>query len=655
VRSWSRCAHPIFAPAPTEAMENPQGSDGDVAFRARVVQPHDPSDWAQLRLQVGDIVYVLEQDETGWWGGHKENDEQTGWFPGSCVRPEPEVDVSHAASRDMSLNETGIAPEPTAAVATSSPPLDASTQGKWQELPLPTGQDCPLETSLEGPIRGVASPQRRRSSAGASEKAPPALATAETEVVETLDEQALAAENARLKQMNSELSDQLRRSMRQSDVDRRNVEALEAKVQQEKAIREELELKVQAESSEKSTVSTEAQVLREQLEREKHSSKAQLDKNEHMRAQYEAKIQETEELLRARQEDTRETVQKERQRARELEEQLRSAQEEITSVKKQRNSVTEAVAVAGSRATESAGCERSSGLEAAGATGSTDLTRRRLFPSLVPQEAAVPEATRTLVVGSVASAGVASPLPQPSGSPGAALRRTDAAQSPGMGHTRSLGDLQQPSPHSGASVRGAFGGPPRSRGASHHEEPPRGCVKGMVSVFEKRCSSSTPRRCGNDGQRSFGPASEPRPRASSRSGRGDHSGGRGVAAPPLPTATRAPAPASSLTSAAHGRDIPRPPAPPPLAAQEDETDEAAAEEVVLGMSPMLKGSAGKGSSLGQGLSGAAQGGAAMAMAPAPGRGAATSPATRCREERNWRRESSIPQVPVAERVRQFVR
>ena len=29
---------------------------------------------------------MLEKDETGWWGGQKEGETQTGWFPGSCVR-----------------------------------------------------------------------------------------------------------------------------------------------------------------------------------------------------------------------------------------------------------------------------------------------------------------------------------------------------------------------------------------------------------------------------------------------------------------------------------------------------------------------------------------------------------------------------------------
>mmetsp|Transcript_8232 Transcript_8232/g.19354 ORF Transcript_8232/g.19354 Transcript_8232/m.19354 type:complete len:475 (-) Transcript_8232:102-1526(-) len=45
------------------------------------------ADAPQLSLEVNEIVYVLEQDESGWWGGHKEGHEETkGWFPGNCVR-----------------------------------------------------------------------------------------------------------------------------------------------------------------------------------------------------------------------------------------------------------------------------------------------------------------------------------------------------------------------------------------------------------------------------------------------------------------------------------------------------------------------------------------------------------------------------------------
>lgn len=40
---------------------------------------------SQLRLVAGDQLQVLVQDETGWWAGHREGSDVTGWFPRSCV------------------------------------------------------------------------------------------------------------------------------------------------------------------------------------------------------------------------------------------------------------------------------------------------------------------------------------------------------------------------------------------------------------------------------------------------------------------------------------------------------------------------------------------------------------------------------------------
>lgn len=59
------------------------------AIRTEVIVDFVPSDDAeagQLSLSMGDIVYVLERHESGWWGGHKEGDDLTGWFPSSALR-----------------------------------------------------------------------------------------------------------------------------------------------------------------------------------------------------------------------------------------------------------------------------------------------------------------------------------------------------------------------------------------------------------------------------------------------------------------------------------------------------------------------------------------------------------------------------------------
>mmetsp|Transcript_59159 Transcript_59159/g.109314 ORF Transcript_59159/g.109314 Transcript_59159/m.109314 type:complete len:312 (-) Transcript_59159:241-1176(-) len=63
-------------------------------LKAVVIKPHmvyadveQSVDAPQLSLEVNEIVHVFELDESGWWGGHKEGQEETkGWFPGNCIR-----------------------------------------------------------------------------------------------------------------------------------------------------------------------------------------------------------------------------------------------------------------------------------------------------------------------------------------------------------------------------------------------------------------------------------------------------------------------------------------------------------------------------------------------------------------------------------------
>lgn len=51
-----------------------------------------------LRLCVGDIIYVMEPHDSGWWGGHKEGVDVTGWFPACCVRVLDDVEPSYVQS-----------------------------------------------------------------------------------------------------------------------------------------------------------------------------------------------------------------------------------------------------------------------------------------------------------------------------------------------------------------------------------------------------------------------------------------------------------------------------------------------------------------------------------------------------------------------------
>lgn len=57
-----------------------------VDYLAVAIKSHHSTDSRQLNLAVGDAVNVLEEDPSGWLGGHKTGSDVAGWFPGACVR-----------------------------------------------------------------------------------------------------------------------------------------------------------------------------------------------------------------------------------------------------------------------------------------------------------------------------------------------------------------------------------------------------------------------------------------------------------------------------------------------------------------------------------------------------------------------------------------
>jgi serine/threonine protein kinase len=63
-------------------------SDGATeSWPAVVVKDHVATDDLQLSLLVGDMVEILEDDPSGWLGGHKQcNPDAVGWFPKFCVQ-----------------------------------------------------------------------------------------------------------------------------------------------------------------------------------------------------------------------------------------------------------------------------------------------------------------------------------------------------------------------------------------------------------------------------------------------------------------------------------------------------------------------------------------------------------------------------------------
>mmetsp|Transcript_53808 Transcript_53808/g.114894 ORF Transcript_53808/g.114894 Transcript_53808/m.114894 type:complete len:522 (+) Transcript_53808:76-1641(+) len=60
----------------------------DQGFHAVVIKEHVSTEDLQLTLRVGDIVVVVEDDASGWAGGHKIGEEsKSGWFPRTNIRP----------------------------------------------------------------------------------------------------------------------------------------------------------------------------------------------------------------------------------------------------------------------------------------------------------------------------------------------------------------------------------------------------------------------------------------------------------------------------------------------------------------------------------------------------------------------------------------
>jgi hypothetical protein len=128
-------------------------------MKAVVVKQHNATDETQLELRLDDIVYVLEQDDSGWWGGHKEGQDCTGWFPGSCVR-ELEEEVREPGSEPPpSVNEIE-------AQRVQSPVLEESA-ATVPMLKGCEGLDLQAHPALHHDDRMVASPNRRVSSQAA--------------------------------------------------------------------------------------------------------------------------------------------------------------------------------------------------------------------------------------------------------------------------------------------------------------------------------------------------------------------------------------------------------------------------------------------------------------------------------------------------------
>lgn len=644
-------------------------------LKTYVVKPHHATDDSQLELKVNDVVYVLEQDHTGWWGGHKEGEDHSGWFPGSCVRPfEPQL-------RPQEVQPTGSGNHQAA--ASSPTKLDMGVVVK--------GALATADLDARNPLRQIqlaASPQRKGDHhvptselfvtgvlGGPLSTACPSVASGvigSAVMVSATDSiaEAVEVENAKLKQENGELSESLRLIKRQSDVDRRNYTEMEAAAQHERELREQAERRFKVELEEKANFSSEAQQLREQLAREHRKSEAHQRGVEEMKRLYEEKMFEKDAELKKVSEDLesgRKMAQSEKQRARTLEEQLLQCQEELEAML----------------------CGHQAPAPAPASATIAEEARRRLFP-FAPgsgSPSASPRADsargradsargldacppRSLCSQSSCEGGgprsiiTQRPPEIPCGSSTRSVSRSGTG--PLLGYAHSMDDLT-----CHRSVAGS--GPSTSK---HEDTPPPGCVADRVTMFEQRCQ--TPRR---------EPSEDPR-RGSSRGG-GSAGGPRSLSRDAWPRATPALEPQSlnvqsALVPAAAGgptplhaatplapahlsrqnsRPLPPPPPPCSLEMPEDEED-GRVEQVCFGMSPIERcwsqESAGRGAVAAPSDNNPLQAVPLQATSSAPllTTGITTSGPVPVSNNlmsklRSSSRESSVPEVSVLERIRKY--
>lgn len=162
----------------------------------RDFEPAGADQESQLRLSTGDLLHVLEQDGSGWWAGHKEGCEATGWFPRSAV--------TLLASSSASL----AAPSAHNAMSTSDGRRVASPQLGGQSAPSGALTAAALKTQCDRPagsfMKSHANPSR------------------------SYQEHPLAKQGATVEPGQSSLLDNLAKAL---EVERRFAKGLEAELQ----------------------------------------------------------------------------------------------------------------------------------------------------------------------------------------------------------------------------------------------------------------------------------------------------------------------------------------------------------------------------------------------------------------------------------------
>jgi len=239
-----------------------------------VVKPHYATDETQLELRLNDIVFVLEQDDSGWWGGHKEGEDCTGWFPGSCVR-----EIEDLMLEPSSGLQPTQSPDNTDRRCLSMVPEEADRRPETT-VTSKCDNGLELDDALHHGNRMVASPNRRVSSQTAVAGSDTAAALASLQA-EYRTMSAIAEDRAQEIQ-------QLRAKLAESEAVKQK-EAAEFQRQNE-----DLKARLDARSSEARHAEAEVHALREQVTRAQQERSDCMNESTQLRTRYERRLQDKE-------------------------------------------------------------------------------------------------------------------------------------------------------------------------------------------------------------------------------------------------------------------------------------------------------------------------------------------------------------------------
>lgn len=409
-----------------------------------VMTPHKPTDDSQLELAVHDIVYVLEQDASGWWGGHKENDERTGWFPGSCVREVPRP--AHQALEQAQVISQGGVTEPFDKTSVAD-------EGTSKVCPQTEGQQAQCVS---------------------------------TDIVKL---------QAEVREMD--------RSRRQSDVElqMQRIQLMEAET---KIVG--LERRLEAEAEEKRRMANDAEVLRQQLQRLGMNFERALKEKDEVLSKKEAELRESVALAEINRQVQADALKENRlpeeiASMRKLND-CKVVPEAVAPIVAETASLAQdgalahaagdeirrqlfpsAVAVSARAPTQTQ--DRSSGESMQlPSNGTADAPTTDSL--CVQAEPAVAALARPRSPAAQVQPGLTAQLRSTAQRPPEAPRSASCTRAP----SRSWVPSTSPGGLSGVHSTGALPGTPTGT-QYQRESPPQGCVKGIVSVFEQRCQ--TPR------------------------------------------------------------------------------------------------------------------------------------------------------------------